>query len=268
MNERVDYDRVAPTFDSRYERNNYSGVEQAVAAFLEPAPTAQPRVLEVGCGTGHWLRRFASTSTLVFGLDPSSGMLAVAREAAPGRLVRGHAEALPFADRIWDRLFCVNALHHFSDQAEFFQEASRVLRESGGLLTIGLDPHNGQDQWWIYDYFPSALPRDRERYLPTRRIRELMEAAGFTDCETRIVQHLPREFTVNDARSGGFLERTSGSQLMVIPDAEYRAGVERIETANVAAGGAKILRSDLRLYATVGWVGERSSSQPRSATRS
>jgi hypothetical protein len=36
----------------------------------------------------------------------------------------------------------------------FLDEARRVLRSGGRLMTIGLDPHLGIDRWYIYDYFP------------------------------------------------------------------------------------------------------------------
>lgn len=254
MTQRVNYDRVAATYNSRYERNNYTGVEHALALFVENSSAAHRRVVEIGCGTGHWVRRLRESSAIAFGLDPSAGMLGIAREWLSGCLIRARADALPFGDATCDRLFCVNALHHFSDKAAFLIEARRVLRSGGGLLTVGLDPHNGEDEWWVYDYFPAALAADRQRYLPTDRIRELMEAAGLSRCETRIVQHLPREMTISEARSAGFLERTSRSQLMVISDAEYEAGLKRIESFERGNEGANILRSDLRLYATIGWL--------------
>ena len=81
-------------------------------------------------------------------------MLARARVAAPGaRLVRARAEDLPWRDATFDRIFCVNALHHFSDRDRFFAEARRILRPGGGLLTIGKDPHAERDEWWVYHYF-------------------------------------------------------------------------------------------------------------------
>jgi SAM-dependent methyltransferase len=255
MTQRVDYDRVASAYNSRYERNIYTGVEQALEAFVEPCASTHHRVLEIGCGTGHWVRRLRESALIAFGLDPSAGMLEIARGSLFGRLIRGRAEALPCVSASCDRLFCVNALHHFSDPAGFFVEARRVLRFGGGLLTVGLDPHNGEDEWWIYDYFPGALAADRKRYLPTERIRELMEGAGFSRCETRMVQHLPREMTVSEARAAGFLDRTSTSQLMVISDAEYEDGLQRIDAAARTFEGTKILRSDLRLYASIGWIG-------------
>src|SRR5215467_889490 len=59
-----------------------------------------------------------------------------------------------------DRIFAINAFHHFVDKRAFAGEARRVLRPAGRLLTIGLDPHTGLDQWWVYDYFPAALAAD------------------------------------------------------------------------------------------------------------
>ena len=60
-----------------------------------------------------------------------------------------------------------------------------------------------------------------------------------------MIQHLPREMSVSEARGAGFLERTSKSQLMVISDAEYESGLKRIDAADVVAEGTEILRSDL-----------------------
>jgi SAM-dependent methyltransferase len=254
MSQRVDYDRVAAVYESRYQRNNYSGVEQTLAAFVEGGLEARYHVLEVGCGTGHWVRRLRESRQIAFGLDPSAAMLEVTRESLRGQVIRGRAEALPCASASCDRLLCVNALHHFSDPAGFLVEARRVLRPGGGVLSVGLDPHNGHDQWWVYDYFPAALTEDQRRYLPTDRIRELMRAAGFSQCETRMIQNLPRQMTVSEARSGGFLDRRSTSQLMVISDAEYDAGIKRIEAAETTDETSRILRSDLRLYATIGWL--------------
>ncbi len=66
----VDYDHVAKTYDRRYQENNYSGVEAALIAFVGGEHFDQ-RVLEVGCGTGHWLRSFGGTGIRVAGLDAS-----------------------------------------------------------------------------------------------------------------------------------------------------------------------------------------------------
>jgi ubiquinone/menaquinone biosynthesis C-methylase UbiE len=247
----VDYDRVAPTYDSRYERNDFSGVRAAIEAFVQAAGTTRPRVLEAGCGTGHWVRLVREMKADAFGIDRSAGMLAAASPTLDGRLIRGRAESLPCCSCTVDRIYCVNALHHFEDPAAFIREARRALRPGGGLLTIGLDPHSGRDQWWVYDYFPEALVSDRKRYLSTSRIRQLMEQSGFSECATRVVQHMPRDLSVDEAARAGFLDRVSTSQLMVIPDAAYEAGLRRIQCA---ADSGHMLASDLRLYGTNGWL--------------
>ncbi|MEX2281949.1 MAG: methyltransferase domain-containing protein [Gemmatimonadota bacterium] len=120
-----------------------------------------------------WLEDVESESNRICGIDPSMAMLVNARKNAPrASLVRGRAQGLPFSDRAFDRLFCINALHDFMDAKRFVQEARRVLRPGGGLLTLGIDPHTGLDHWWLYDYFPSALAADRARYNPVGSIRD------------------------------------------------------------------------------------------------
>jgi ubiquinone/menaquinone biosynthesis C-methylase UbiE len=254
MSKRVDYDSIAAQYGNRYEQTDYAGVKQALATFVAKRSGAC-QVLEAGCGTGHWVQFLHDAGVGAVGLDPSRGMLHVARTRLPnGSLVRAWAEALPFRRGSFDRIVCIHALHHFVDPAGFFHEARRVLCAGGGLLTVGLDPHTGQDRWWIYGYFPEALVEDRRRYPPTKAIRELMEAAGFRDCETRVIQHLSGRITVSEAVRRGFLDRTSTSQLMVISEAAYNAGLDRVHAANADALGENCLHTDLRLYGTIGWA--------------
>ena len=257
MAQSVDYDAIAGDYDARYARNDYTGIQRALAVFLATERGAESRhVLEVGCGTGHWVHVFGSAETKIVGLDVSEGMLAIARTRQSGAgLIRARAEALPCATASVDRIFCVNALHHFSDRAAFFRESRRVLARGGGLLTIGLDPHAGRDQWWIYDYFPSALAVDRQRYPPVGSIRKLMEDSGLSQCETREVQHLAMRMTVSEAERRGYLDRASTSQLMVMSQAEYESGMARIRSENRTSKGATVLHADLRVYGTTGWVG-------------
>ena len=254
MSTQVDYDTVAATFDNRYAWNEYAGVKRALTRFVaRKSQSRRPAVLEVGCGTGHWLKYLPQSDVAVVGIDSSAGMLETARAGLPpGRLplIHGRAEALPFQDSRFDRILCINALHHFRDSLAFVRETRRVVRSGGGVLIIGLDPHCGQDQWWIYDYFPETLVEDRKRHVAAAVIREWLKAAGFARPQTRMVQHFRRDLTVDDARRAGALERTSTSQFMVISDAEYLAGVDRVQ----ASSRGSILRVDLRLFGTTAWV--------------
>jgi ubiquinone/menaquinone biosynthesis C-methylase UbiE len=68
------------------------------------------RVLEIGCGEGRLMWRYAATAGQIVGLDPDPVRLAGAmRDCQPAlqphvRLVRGQAERMPLADAAFDRV--------------------------------------------------------------------------------------------------------------------------------------------------------------------
>jgi ubiquinone/menaquinone biosynthesis C-methylase UbiE len=249
----VNYDVIADEYDRRYQRNDYSGVESALIAFAGQDDSA--KVLEIGCGTGHWLRVLEERGMSTAGLDASIRMLAYARTRVRGLLAHGVADCLPFAAESFDRLFCINAFHHFRHKQRFLAEAKRVLRPGGQFMTIGLDPHTGIDRWYVYDYFEPALESDKQRYVATSQIRDWMAAAGFVDCVTREVQHIPARLAARTALEEGRLAKTAGSQLALLTDEQYECGIDRIRRDSEAAearGDSSYLIADLRLYATWG----------------
>jgi ubiquinone/menaquinone biosynthesis C-methylase UbiE len=252
----VNYDSIAATYDRRYAINDYSGVEEALAAFV--GPESAGRVLEVGCGTGHWLRRLAERGIRVAGVDASFNMLDYAHEQAPGAvLAHAMAEHLPWASAAFERVFCINALHHFGDKRRFLAEARRVLRPGGQVMTIGLDPHTGVDRWYVYEYFEPVVEIDKRRYPASSQIREWMRALEFSNIRTSEIQHLPARLSARTAIEEGRLDRGMTSQLAVLTDEQYRRGVDRILRALESAearGETLCLCADLRLYATYGDV--------------
>jgi ubiquinone/menaquinone biosynthesis C-methylase UbiE len=256
MTQVVDYDLISEAFDRRYAEHDYAGVERALLFFLGARDGL--RVLDVGCGTGHWLAVVANQVSLSAGTDSSQRMLAHAkRSAGTALLVRGRAEGLPWRAAFFDRVFCVNAFHHFSDKAAFIAEARRVLCPGGGLMIVGLDPHTGSDRWWIYDYFGPTLDVDKGRYPPSEETRQAMAKAGFVRCETTEAQHFSSRVSAHKALTQGLLDRSTTSQLTLLSAGEYEDGLARIRTdieSAAARGSELMLRTELRLYATVGWV--------------
>ena len=91
-------------------------------------------VLDVACGTGMLAREAAPVTGdagKVTGLDRNDGMLAVARRLAPGiDWQLGVAEALPFVDRSFDRVFCQFGLMFFDDRVAALREM-RQSHEAG-----------------------------------------------------------------------------------------------------------------------------------------
>jgi SAM-dependent methyltransferase len=251
----ADYDAVsAQGYNARYRDGQYAGVQKALLSFV----AAGHAVLEVGAGTGRWLQAFADAGCRVTGLELSERMLASAKDAAPAaRLVQGSADALPFRDGVFDRVVCVNALHHFRNRLAFLKSTRRVLRPGGRFVSIGLDPHTALDVWWVYDYFPETIALDRERFPSASSLRTDMLEAGFIACHTREVQHFERTMSLASARELGYLDRDFTSQLTILSDHEFQAGLQRLRCATEAAGSESLellLTTDLRLYATSGAV--------------
>jgi ubiquinone/menaquinone biosynthesis C-methylase UbiE len=252
----TDYDSISSQYDQRYQGQRYPGIEQALFTFL--GENSNIKVLEVGCGTGHWLKTLDSRTRVLTGLDLSAHMLGRAQAETPETpLVRGRAEALPYRSESFNRVFCVNAFHHFADKRQFLMETRRVLRPYGGLMSVGLDPHTGLDRWWVYDYFHETLDLDMQRYPSTLELRADMARAGFRRCETSVAEHLVMQIPAQAAIERGLLDQSYTSQLTILSKQEYQAGLDRIRRAIDAEktrGAELVLVADLRLYATVGWL--------------
>jgi ubiquinone/menaquinone biosynthesis C-methylase UbiE len=254
----TDYDSISSQYDRRYQGQGYPGTERTLFKFIGDDGTK--RVLEVGCGTGHWLKVFSNRIAFLAGLDLSANMLQRARESVPeAPLVRGRAETLPYRSQSFDRLFCINAFHHFTEKDKFLTEARRVLRPHGGLMIVGLDPHTGLDRWWVYDYFHETIELDAQRYPSTSDMRTNMTAAGFLRCETSVAEHIVVQMPARAAIARGLLDQSYTSQLTILSTEEYQAGLSRVnQTIAIerAKGVELMLVADLRLYATIGWSGE------------
>jgi SAM-dependent methyltransferase len=95
------------------------------------------RVLDVACGTGILGREVATrvrSSGYVVGVDPNPGMIAVAKQLAPGVEWReGTAEALPFPDQTFDAVVSQFGIMFFTDRCQALREMLRVLAPEGGM---------------------------------------------------------------------------------------------------------------------------------------
>ena len=250
MNDRaVDYDQLAPTYDRRFRDD---GARGTTVALLELArDMGAHRILEVGCGTGRWLSDLGPTASQLYGLDLSSGMLQRARSRDGAlRLIRGRAGRLPFPAEMFDLVYCVNAIHHFDAQRLFVTEAHRLLRQGGALAVVGMDPHGRRESWYVYDFFAGTYETDLMRFPAWGTVLDWMIAAGFEDAAWRAVEHIWDPKIGRAVLDDPFLQKHACSQLALLSDEAYAAGLERIRQSLEVAEAANqelVFVSDIRV---------------------
>ncbi len=99
-------------------------------------PHAGCSLLDVGCGTGYFSRRFAASGLRVTGIDPDPAMLEFARgQGGDVSYLRGDALELPFADASFDYCAAVTSLCFVSDPARALAGMWRLCRRG---LVLGL----------------------------------------------------------------------------------------------------------------------------------
>jgi ubiquinone/menaquinone biosynthesis C-methylase UbiE len=138
-------EQVARSAAEVYEEFFVPALLQDWARRVTEAARIQPglHVLDVACGTGILARTVAERigpNGAVVGIDPSEGMLAVARRKASALEWRdGRAEALPFEANRFDAVVSQFGLMFFEDRRLAIQEMRRVLRPGGRLAVAVWD---------------------------------------------------------------------------------------------------------------------------------
>lgn len=137
-----DFDNVAGRYDDWYHGpvgRVYDRIEKrAVTKALGSSPEGR-RILEIGCGTGHWAGFFSELGLEVFGVDLSSGMVRVAqsRGIERARFALADASSLPFPSGSFDVGCAITTLEFVSDAQAALEELTRCVRP-GGRIVVGV----------------------------------------------------------------------------------------------------------------------------------
>ena len=210
---------LAPVFESNYRAMAESRFTTAftygrakVDALLEnelkrldPGAT----VLDVGCGTGIYLKRFKELGFTPVGVEPAQAMLERARRDNPGvRIEEGVATALPLDDASVDFVSVIEVFRylHLHDTRAGLAECFRVLRP-GGILFFTMVNRWALDGFYVLQRARQALLRRSftrkhphcEFFTPAEVRREL-GSAGFTGVKTlgRLFAPMRMVYKVND----------------------------------------------------------------------
>lgn len=152
------YDRHAAVFESEAE---------AVRVFLP-----QGEALEVGCGTGRFMKALGISQ----GLEPDSAMRAVALKRGCS-VVDGVAEKLPFESNLYSCVLFITTLCFVANPITALAEAWRVLRPNQtiiiGLIDAGSPPGAARAEHLRSTY--------GGRLMTCTETEQLLANAGFTN---------------------------------------------------------------------------------------
>jgi SAM-dependent methyltransferase len=142
-------------FNQAIDHIQFRALQRAVAiAKLSPGA----RFLDVGCGTGRWVRRYRELGFSPVGVDATIGMLRIARShRTTGPLAAGLAYNLPFSNDVFDCISDITVVQHipYSLQPEALREMIRVLKPGGKMILFelvrgaGLHVFSRKPQDWI-----------------------------------------------------------------------------------------------------------------------
>lgn len=149
----------AGDFDYESHAGAYAAKRRAdpsIAARLRARFGSAESVINVGAGTGS----YEPTDRYVVAVEPSASM----RSRRPTHLppaIRANADQLPFDEKSFDVAMAAMTVHQWADPRQGLLELRRVSR--GPVVVLTFDP-DALDRFWLTDYFPELIARERERF--------------------------------------------------------------------------------------------------------
>lgn len=205
------FDDIAPTYDLANRVLSF-GIDRewrkkgCDKAFEILGVNKISKIADVACGTGdlllYWKERAEKKGITVdnyVGIDPSRGMLEVAKEKVKfAEFIEGQAQAMPLSDASCEIVSISYGIRNVMDRKSAFSEFNRVLKDNGivVILEFTKQEKSGFISKIVDFYMKKILPAigglvsknyDAYRYLPdsiegfltTKMLEDELKTSGF-----------------------------------------------------------------------------------------
>jgi ubiquinone/menaquinone biosynthesis C-methylase UbiE len=144
------------------------------------------RILDAGCGPGHYSSLLHERGFRVTGIDGSEEMLAIARASSLGVEFKlaDLTRSLPFPDSSFDYIVCIEVLRYLPDVNRILPELVRILRPGGTCLITAMPLFNANGYWFVNR--AAGLLRTktisplRQFFATSSELRRQFRKSGFT----------------------------------------------------------------------------------------
>ncbi len=94
-------------------------------------------VIDIGCGSGRWIKYLDGRFKKMVGLDPSEAIYAADKLIGKNEkveLVRSSTDHIPFPEGSFDFAYSLGVLHHIPDTEKALKDSVRMVRSGGWFL--------------------------------------------------------------------------------------------------------------------------------------
>lgn len=146
------------------------------------------KMLEPGCGRCEFLSGFKTLGLDVYGVDISTEAQSYSEDIIC-KVCDIESDQLPFEDESFDIVYSKSFVEHLSDPGKYFEQALRVLKPGGILLTLVPD---WESNYKIYfDDFTHKSPFTRVALEEAYKMYEFQEVEAFKFRQLPIVWKFP-----------------------------------------------------------------------------
>jgi 2-polyprenyl-3-methyl-5-hydroxy-6-metoxy-1,4-benzoquinol methylase len=144
--------------------------------FLASCKLDSGRILDVGCGSGFFLRALDPARWERFGVELGKGAVDASRQAlGRDRVFEGTLSDAAYADSEFDVVTLWSALEHTNQPKSTLAEARRVLKPGGSLIVQVPNAASYQLRLFSGRWFALDVPRHRYHFTPATLERLLSE---------------------------------------------------------------------------------------------